>query len=75
MADARAKADAAALGAGRVIDRIIKVEEAGGFRPMPVDRVMMRAEVGQAADASFAPPISAGQTEIRAQVTVTAVLK
>jgi uncharacterized protein YggE len=75
VADARAKADAAALGAGRVIDRIIKVEEAGGFRPMPVDRVMMRAEVGQAADASFAPPISAGQTDIRAQVTVTAVLK
>lgn len=75
VADARAKADAAALGAGRVIDRIIKVEESGGFRPIPVDRVMMRAEVGQAADASFAPPISAGQTEIRAQVTVTAVLK
>ena len=76
VADARAKADAAAAGAGRTIDRIIRVDEAGGFRPVPVDRVMMRAEAGQAAgDASFAPPISAGQTEIRAQVTVTAVLK
>ena len=75
VADARAKAEAAAAGAGRGIDRILKVEESGGFRPLPVDRVMMRAEAGQAADASFAPPISAGQTEIRAQVTVTAVLK
>jgi uncharacterized protein YggE len=75
VADARAKADAAAAGAGGVIDRILKIDETGGFRPVPVDRVMMRAEAGQAADASFAPPISAGQTEIRAQVTLTAVLK
>jgi uncharacterized protein len=75
VADARGKADAAAQGAGRAIDRIIRIDEMGGFRPVPVDRVMMRAEAGQAADASFAPPISAGQTEIRAQVTLTAVLK
>ena len=75
VADARGKADAAAAGAGRAIDRIIRIEESTAFRPVPVDRVMMRAEVAQAADASFVPPISAGQTEIRAQVTVTAVLK
>jgi uncharacterized protein YggE len=75
VADARAKADAAAAGAGRVIERIIRVEESAGFRPVPVDRVMMRAEAAQSADASFAPPISLGQSEIRAQVTVTAVLK
>jgi uncharacterized protein YggE len=74
VADARANADAAAAGAGRAIDRIIRIDESGGFRPVPVERVMMR-EVAQAADASFAPPISAGQTEIRAQVTITAVLK
>jgi hypothetical protein len=74
VADARANADAAAAGAGRAIDRIIRIDESGGFRPVPVDRVMMR-EAAQAADAAFAPPISAGQTEIRAQVTITAVLK
>ena len=74
VADGRANAEAAAAGAGRAIDRIIRIDEAGGFRPVPVERVMMR-EAAQAADASFAPPISAGQTEIRAQVTITAVLK
>jgi uncharacterized protein YggE len=74
VADGRANAEAAAAGAGRAIDRIIRIDESGGFRPVPVERVMMR-EAAQAADASFAPPISAGQTEIRAQVTITAVLK
>ena len=75
VADARAKAEAAASGAGRGIDRIMRIEEApmyGG--PIPAPRVMMR-EAAQASDASFAPPISAGQTEIRAQVTLTAILR
>ena len=31
--DARAKAEAAAAGAGRAVDRVIKVEEGGGTRP------------------------------------------
>jgi len=61
--------------AGRNIDRIIRIEEATGFRPVPVDRVMVMREAAQAGDASSAPPISAGQTEIRAHVTITAVLK
>src|SRR5687767_2460306 len=74
VADARAKAEAAAAGAGRSIDRITRIEEApmyGG--PIPMPRVAMR-EALQAGDASAAPPISAGQTEIRAHVTLTAVL-
>ena len=75
VADARGKADAAASGAGRNLDRIIRIEEATGFRPVPVDRVMVMREAAQAGDASSAPPISAGQTEIRAHVTITAVLK
>lgn len=73
VAEARAKADAAAAGAGRAIDRVIRIDEApmyGG--PVPMPRLAM-AEARQAADA--APPISAGQTEIRANVTLTAVLK
>ena len=70
--DARAKADAAAAGAGRSIDRILKVEEQNDFPPEFAR--MMRQGV-QAASANAAPPISAGQMEIRARATVTVVLK
>jgi uncharacterized protein YggE len=73
VANARSKADAAASGAGRSIDRILRVDEQGGVSPpMPV-RYMREAAQTVAADA--APPISAGQIEIRARVSVTAVLK
>jgi uncharacterized protein len=76
VADARGKADAAAAGAGRSIDRIIRIDESGGYPgPIPAPRMMVR-EAAQAGDiASAVPPISAGQTEIRARVTITAVLK
>ena len=71
--DARAKADAAAAGAGRNVDRILRVEEGGvEVPPMPV-RMMRQAAQANAAD--LAPPISAGQIEIRARATVTVVLK
>lgn len=74
VADAREKAVAAAAGAGRTIERILRIDEQGVVvPPMPVR--MMRVEAAQANDASFAPPISAGQMEIRASVTLTAVLK
>ena len=72
VADARAKADAIAIGAGRSIDRIVRIEEQGvSGGPVPV---MYRRDAAQVAAAS-APPIEAGQTELRAQVTLTAVLK
>jgi len=71
--DARAKADAAAAGAGRNVDRILRVEEGGvEVPPMPV-RLMRQAAQANAVD--LAPPISAGQIEIRARATVTVVLK
>jgi uncharacterized protein len=71
--DARAKADAAAAGAGRSIDRILKVEEQGvEVPPMPVR--MMR-QTAQAAAVDSTPPIAAGQMEIRARATVTVALK
>jgi uncharacterized protein YggE len=71
--DARAKADAAAAGAGRNVDRILRVEEGGvEVPPMPV-RMMRQAAQANAVD--LAPPISAGQLEIRARATVTVVLK
>jgi uncharacterized protein YggE len=74
VADARTKAEAAAAGAGRAIDRIIRIEEGpleGGPIPMPR---MARQEL-QAGVAAAAPPISTGQMEIRARVALTAVIK
>jgi uncharacterized protein len=71
VADARGKADAAAGGAGRTIERIIRIEEQGIPMRPPVPYATLR-EAAQVADA---PPISPGQIELRAQVTLTAELK
>jgi uncharacterized protein YggE len=71
VADARAKVEAAAAGAGRTIDRIVRIEEQGIAVPIPM---RMAREIA-AATADAAPPISAGQTEIRARATVTASMK
>jgi uncharacterized protein YggE len=74
VADARAKAEAAAAGAGRTIERIVRIEEASGFGgPVPMPRVMREAV--QTGIAAAVPPIEAGQAEIRAQVTLSAVIK
>ena len=70
VADARAKADAAAAGAGRTVDRVLRIEEQGVQSRPPI--AFMAREVAQASDAT---PISAGQMELRAQVTLTAILK
>jgi uncharacterized protein len=72
VADARAKAEAAASGAGRTVDRILRIEEQGAVVPVP--RPMMR-EMLQVSQADATPPIETGQIELRAQVTVTAVLR
>ena len=69
---ARAKAQAVAAGAGRTVDRIIRIEEQGASAPEP--RPMFRsAAVGAAADAT--PPIASGEIEIRASVVLTVSLK
>ncbi len=73
VADARLKADAAAAGAGRSIDRILRVDEQGSVSP-PVPMPYLR-QAAQNVAADAAPPIAAGQLEIRARVSVTAVLK
>jgi uncharacterized protein len=69
--DARARADAAAAGAGRSIDRIVRIDAQPGGASVPLPRVAMLREQA----ASDAPPIAAGQLEIRAQVTLTSALK
>jgi uncharacterized protein len=66
VTDARARADAAAAGAGVTIDRVIKIEE--GERAAPIRPVMaMRADT--------VTPVEPGLIEIRISVTMTASIK
>ena len=72
VADARARAEAAAKGAGATVEAVVRIEEAGlGGRPEPV--MMRLAAAPMAGDA--APPVAPGETIIRASVTLTARLK
>ena len=71
-ADARARADAAATGIGRTIARVVRVEEQGVPVRPPVPYIAMREAAQVDSDA---PVISAGQLELRAQVTLTAELQ
>jgi len=73
VVDARAKAEAVAAGAGRALDRIVRIEERGVATSPPSPVPLMR-ELAQTA-AAAAPPISAGQIEIRASVALTATVK
>ena len=69
VADARGRADAAAAGAGRTIDRVIRIQEDG----LPdIPRPMMRMA---AAEQGPSTPITPSTVEIRARVTLTAALK
>jgi uncharacterized protein len=71
VADARARADAAAKGAGASVAVVLRIEESG-VQAMPQEAAMMR----MAADSGgAAPPIAAGETVIRASVTLTASIK
>lgn len=71
VADARRRADAAASGAGLRVDRIIRIEEQRGSLPDPRPMMMaMRAE-----SAAGQPPITPGELEIKASVTLTAGVK
>lgn len=72
VADARARAEAMAAGAGTTVAGILKIEEGvryGGPEPM-----MMRM-AAQADAAAPAPPVTPGESVIRATVTLTARIK
>ena len=72
VADAMARAEAAASGARRSIDRVVRIEETGGrggAPPMP----MMAMRAGMEAQAST--PVAAGEIEIRATVNLTVAIK
>jgi uncharacterized protein YggE len=72
--DARRRADAAARGANVTIDRIIRIEEQRDTidvpRPMTMNMAMETRAVQQTA-----VPIEAGEIEVRARVTLTAVIR
>ena len=71
--DARRRAEAAASGAGMKVDRVIRIEEQRVVvtPPRPV-MMAMRAEASQSAGA---PPVEAGEIELRGAVTLTATIK
>ena len=69
--DAMAKSQAIASGAGRGLDRIVRIEELSrGGEPVPM---MRQYAMAKAADAST--PVAAGEMEIRAQVRLTVAIK
>jgi uncharacterized protein YggE len=72
VADARARADAAAKGAGATIDRIVRIEEEGIHIEPP--RPMMRMAM-QGAVADAMTPVEPSTIEIRAAVTLTVSLR
>jgi uncharacterized protein YggE len=72
-ADARARAEAAASGAGRAVDRVLRIEEPGA-RPVPQSQAVMMMREAVAADRAQTP-VEAGEIEIRASVVLTATLK
>jgi uncharacterized protein len=73
-ADARMRAEAAAAGAGRTIDRVIRIEEPGG-RPSPMPPAMMARQSMAADRQTETTPIVAGEIEIRSTVVITVTLK
>ena len=74
VADARTKADSAAAGAGMKIERVLKIDAHPIGNQPPVPRYAMLREQAASVE-NAAPPISAGQIEIRAQVTLTSLLQ
>ena len=72
VVDARARADAAASGAGRAVDRVMRIDDTPQVRvgqPRPI--MAMAREVADVQET----PIEAGELEIRAQVTLTVSIK
>ena len=72
VADARARADAAAKAAGMTIERVLRIEEdRGSGRPEPV---MYRQTLSVEASAAVVP-ITPGEIEVHAVVTLTAAIR
>lgn len=72
VADAMLRAEAAASGAKRTVDRVVRIAEGA---PISIVRPEAAAFRVAAADQAAPTPVAEGEIEIRAQVTVTAVIK
>jgi uncharacterized protein YggE len=72
VVDARARAEAAAAGAGLTIDRIVRIEET---REGPQPRVMLGGAQMMAQKSEAPVPLESGEIELHAHVTLTAALK
>jgi uncharacterized protein YggE len=70
VADARSRAEAAAAGAGQRIDQIWRIEESRAVI-QPPQPMRMRED----ALAVASTPIVAGDVEVRARVTLSAVIR
>jgi len=71
VVDARARANAAAAGAGMKVERVVRIEEQrGSIMPPPRPMMAMRAEAQ-----GNATPVVAGELEIRSSVTLTAAIR
>jgi uncharacterized protein len=71
VADARGRAEAVAAGAGRSLGAILRIEEQGAVQLPPRPMGMMAARAEAVADT----PITPGEIEVRASVTLTAALQ
>jgi uncharacterized protein YggE len=72
VADARARADAMAAGAGRSVDRVIKITDVPQPRLRTPEPVFMAQ---RAAATSETTPIESGLIDVRAQVELTVLLR
>jgi uncharacterized protein len=72
VADARSQANTAAQAAGMKVERIIRIEVGRDAAVPPPRPMMMRAEMAMT---SAEPPIAPGELEIKATVTMTAVIR
>lgn len=71
--DARKRADAAASGAGMKVDRVLRIAEQRADVVPPPRPYMMESRTAMKADA--APPVSPGELEIQANVTLVCAIK
>ncbi len=71
VVDARARADAAAAGAGRTVDRVIRIDDS---RQPNLRGPMMMAEA-RALDGRVETPVAPGLVEVRAEVALTVAIK
>jgi uncharacterized protein YggE len=73
VGDARHRAEALAEGAGMKVENVIRIQELGASEPpRPVMMGMARTEALQV---TGAPPIEAGEIEIRVGLTITAGIR